>query len=444
MRIVCACAAALSAQSIHLKSQRIDLSAGARAAAPGKRLSTGRSHVLLQYATRPGPDEIAEVMRRGGRVTGYVPDNALVVVAGDNADFSGLGLLSTGRLTALDKLSPWLPDSGEATVVAEFHDDVDVADARAIAAQVGVEIVERKGMRRGHLLVHGPIEQLRAIAEWDEAAYLFPASPELVRGDDVLACGGPITEAGLIGQYVTQGTGWTHSAGQRVDLKYVFGAISGPLSPATAQAEIARALQEWPKFGHLTFAPGTNSSDTRTLYIWFASADHGDGNPFDGPYGILAHAYYPSPPNPESIAGDMHLDAAENWTTAASGGINLFSVALHEAGHALGLAHSDQSGAVMYPYYHYVTGLAADDIAGIQALYGAAQIAPTPVSVTPSSGSGASQTFSFVTSDPSGYTSLQWVAMDIHSTLSNASACYLQYHRATNTLQLATDNGLAW
>src|SRR5207249_3654800 len=78
--------------------------------------------------------------------------------------------------------------------------------------------------------------------------------------------------------------------------------------------------------------------------------------------------FYPAPGNSEPIAGDMHLDADEIWRVGAS--IDLYSVTLHELGHALGLGHSDLPSAVMYPYYKMSTKLSADDIAGIQALYG--------------------------------------------------------------------------
>jgi hypothetical protein len=79
----------------------------------------------------------------------------------------------------------------------------------------------------------------------------------------------------------------------------------------------------------------------------------------------------------------MHLDADENWHAGAN--IDLFSVVLHEAGHALGLGHSDRPGAVMYPYYHMVVGLADDDIAGIRDLYGSnvPSAAPVPPPVPP-------------------------------------------------------------
>ncbi len=51
---------------------------------------------------------------------------------------------------------------------------------------------------------------------------------------------------------------------------------------------------------------------------------------------------------------------------------NLFLVAAHEFGHALGMAHSSDPGSLMYPVYSYDGGypLSNDDIMGIQALYG--------------------------------------------------------------------------
>src|SRR5262249_9546614 len=62
----------------------------------------------------------------------------------------------------------------------------------------------------------------------------------------------------------------------------------------------------------------------------------------------------------------------ESWHIGAN--LDLYSVFLHESGHAIGLAHSSLISAVMYPSIMGVyTGLSADDIAGAQAIYGARQ-----------------------------------------------------------------------
>ncbi|KAG5836799.1 hypothetical protein ANANG_G00232440 [Anguilla anguilla] len=103
------------------------------------------------------------------------------------------------------------------------------------------------------------------------------------------------------------------------------------------------------------------------IMISFGAKEHGDFNPFDGQNGLLAHAYPPG----IGIGGDTHFDEDENWSKD-SHEYNLFLVASHEFGHALGLSHSTDPGALMYPVYSYAPGrpLSQDDINGIQELYG--------------------------------------------------------------------------
>ncbi|XP_034024662.1 matrix metalloproteinase-20-like [Thalassophryne amazonica] len=107
------------------------------------------------------------------------------------------------------------------------------------------------------------------------------------------------------------------------------------------------------------------------IVLSFARRTHGDFFPFDGPRGVLAHAFQPG----EGIGGDVHFDEDETWT-AGSGkqGYSLLAVAAHELGHSLGLSHSNDPTAIMYPNYKYYSStkcsLAEDDVLGIQTLYG--------------------------------------------------------------------------
>lgn len=74
------------------------------------------------------------------------------------------------------------------------------------------------------------------------------------------------------------------------------------------------------------------------------------------------------------LAGDTHFDDDEVFTLKSRRGKNLYWVALHEFGHALGLDHTNTKGTVMYPFYQSYKGqnmdLDEDDIKGIQYLYG--------------------------------------------------------------------------
>jgi hypothetical protein len=69
---------------------------------------------------------------------------------------------------------------------------------------------------------------------------------------------------------------------------------------------------------------------------------------------------------------------------------------------------------------------------------------PAPVqavSVTPGSGAGSSQTFSFQFTDAAGAADLTSVSVVVNSALTSVNGCEVDYYRAANLLKLLTDNG---
>jgi acylphosphatase/peptidoglycan hydrolase-like protein with peptidoglycan-binding domain len=177
-------------------------------------------------------------------------------------------------------------------------------------------------------------------------------------------CGFPDQPVAGATQFVAQGNRWPTN-----NVNYSFDNSTPDLSQSEQRAAIVAAFDRWAAVTPLAFTENIGGGDIR---IGWYSGNHGDGSAFDGPSGILAHCFYP-PPNGGDIAGDCHFDEAETWSVSTPPtGIDLLTVALHELGHGLGLAHSAEPSAVMYAYYGGARReLTDDDVQGIQSIYGA-------------------------------------------------------------------------
>uniref|UniRef100_A0A8C4WYT0 Matrix metallopeptidase 17b n=1 Tax=Eptatretus burgeri TaxID=7764 RepID=A0A8C4WYT0_EPTBU len=146
------------------------------------------------------------------------------------------------------------------------------------------------------------------------------------------------------------------------------------IARANVKQILLQAFSSWEAVTHLVFHEVSHHQNA-DIVVDFTNRYHMDAYPFDGIGGTLAHAFFPG----SSLAGDTHFDNDEEWKEypdSRTRGTDLFAVAVHEFGHALGLAHSSSPSAIMQPYYSGAVGppgkfnLPEDDVRGIQRLYG--------------------------------------------------------------------------
>ena len=346
--------------------------------------ASGRIHIIVQFPTFPTGDTLLALTARGANLLQYVPDNGVLVNIPVYADLTTLGLHYAGGLTPQQKISPLIANGDPSVIrgyyVVEFHSDVDPASARRIILSLpGIELMENPDLLSRHLMVHVPdltreAEALASLAVQDEVEFIFPASSDLIQGIRVFALADTLNQ-----NVLNTGEGWDGPGLNTINLFYFFSHMTDQLPVALTQAEILRAMANWADVAQITWRPGASATANQTVNLLFASGEHGDGFPFDGPGGILAHTFAPPPISPEPLAGDSHFDDAETWRIGSD--FDVFSIALHELGHSLGLAHSDDPSAVMYPYYRIWTGLQPSDKAAILLLYAAKGTVPPPTTL---------------------------------------------------------------
>ncbi|XP_006833837.1 PREDICTED: interstitial collagenase [Chrysochloris asiatica] len=211
-----------------------------------------------------------------------------------------------------------------------------------------------------------PVEKLKQMQEFFGLKVTGKPDAETLKVMKQPRCGVPDVARFVL----TEG----HPRWETTHLTYRIENYTPDLPRSEVDNAIQKAFQLWSNVSPLKFTKVFEGQ--ADIMISFVRGDHRDNSPFDGPGGNLAHAFQPGP----HIGGDAHFDEDETWTNNFRD-YNLYRVAAHELGHSLGLSHSTDIGALMYPNYIFSgdVQLSQDDINGIQTIYGASSNPQQPI-----------------------------------------------------------------
>ncbi len=167
---------------------------------------------------------------------------------------------------------------------------------------------------------------------------------------------------------------------------YAINPNSDDLGPTVTETETRRGMEDWTGpacSGLSTRYDGVTTrtagvSDGESVISWIESGWRHSSNAI----GVTGTRYTSS----RLVEADMEMNGVHfTWTTASGSGsnVNVYSIALHEGGHYMGLGHSSDNQAIMfYAYSGGIGAMRADDEAGICALYPGGGGGPSDCTVT--------------------------------------------------------------
>ena len=122
--------------------------------------------------------------------------------------------------------------------------------------------------------------------------------------------------------------------------------------PIQFQSKISAAMDRWASHLGISAERCAGCERPDVIRFRFVNGDHGDRFPFDFQTAKVAHVVSSKS---DRQAPEVHFNQqqfpAGSQVAPKIAAPDIYAVALHEIGHALGLSHSDDPKSIMYPVY---------------------------------------------------------------------------------------------
>jgi hypothetical protein len=154
----------------------------------------------------------------------------------------------------------------------------------------------------------------------------------------------------------------------------LFATLNSQMPTHEWEEDILQAFQTWAVQSNINIGLVSDGGQPfGTLGLKQSDPRFGDVRIGTFPMGadVLAVANPYNPFVASTLVGDVFLNSAYVFSdSGANSTYGLFSVALHEAGHVLGIGDSSDPNSAMFDRYHAPSSLSTTDVADLQALYG--------------------------------------------------------------------------
>lgn len=350
-----------------------------------RNLGTYPQHLLVQFTDAYTDQDLLLLESLGAGILSDISRKTILAVFPNPFDPKLVNTIRwTGPIPPHAKISPRISASDGLSsalhyYLLDLHPHVNPASIPAIIKNSGVEVLDRAALPPATHLIRADYPAIKRLSQEDEVSYIYPASDPIINNEPVFFCRIRAGGLGVLPLSVEPGAiGWDGPGLGSAALTYNFTNGTNDVSGSLEQSTVIAGIVEWSRVVDVSFAPTPIQNALNSIQILWATGEHSAASgydeteyPFDGPGGVVAHASVPVELIDllDPFSGDIHFDDADNWANGASTQYDLLGVSLHEAGHSLGLFHSDDPDAVMYPTAGIYTELQYDDILSIQLLY---------------------------------------------------------------------------